>query len=43
VFGLTGAGTSLSTLTIVLGATIFLLISLGLHLMARHLLKGLVK
>jgi hypothetical protein len=43
VFGLTGPGTSLSTLTIALGATIFLLISLGLHLMARYLLKGLIR
>ena len=43
VFGLTGPGTSLSTLTIVLGATIFLLISPGLHLMARDLLKGLIR
>lgn len=43
VFGLTGAGTGLSTLTIVVGVTIFLSISLGLHWAARFLLRGLTK
>jgi len=33
----------LSTLTIVVGATIFLLMSFGLHFAARYLLRGLTK
>jgi hypothetical protein len=43
VFGLTGSSTNLSTLTIVLGATIFLLVGTGLHLLAPYILRGLRK
>lgn len=41
VFGLTGPGLPVSTLTIVVGATIFLFASIGFHLAARYVLKGL--
>lgn len=41
VFGLTGSGSPVSTLTIVIGVTIFIVVSIGFHLAARYVLKGL--
>ncbi len=41
VFGLTGPGLPVSTLIIVTGATIFLGVSIGFHLAARYVLRGL--
>jgi len=40
-FGWTGSGSPVSTLTIVFGLTIFLGVSVGLHLAARYVLRGL--
>jgi hypothetical protein len=41
VFGLTGPGSPVSTLTLGLGILIFLVASIVLHLAARYVLKGL--
>ncbi len=41
VFGLTGGAAPLSRLTLPIGVTMFLFVSLGLHLAARYALGGL--
>ncbi len=41
VFGLTGPGSPVSTLTLAIGILIFLAGSVSLHLAARYVLKGL--
>jgi hypothetical protein len=41
VFGLTGPGSPVSTLTLGLGILIFLVASIAIHLAARYALKGL--
>ncbi|WP_375458362.1 hypothetical protein [uncultured Enterovirga sp.] len=41
VFGLTSGNAGLSTLTLVIGVTIFFVASLCLHFAARYILRGL--
>ncbi len=41
VFGLAGPGSPVPTLTLAIGVTIFLAVSVGLHLAARFVIKGL--
>ena len=41
IVGVTGPSSSVSMLTLLLGVTIFLAVSIGLHLAARYVLKGL--
>jgi hypothetical protein len=41
VFGLTGADSPVSTLTLIIGVLIFFGVSIGLHIAARFVLKGL--
>jgi len=41
VFGFTGAGVPVGALTLLGGTTMFLAVSVGLHLAARSALKGL--
>lgn len=41
VFGLTGASSSVGTLTLAFGALIFFVVSVALHAAARYVLKGL--
>jgi hypothetical protein len=41
VFGLTGPGSPVSTLTLAFGILIFFAVSIGLHIAARYVLKRL--
>jgi hypothetical protein len=41
VFGLTGAGSPVGTLTLAMGAMIFFVVSVALHFAARYVLRGL--
>ncbi len=41
VFGLTGPGTPVTTLTLAIGVVIFFAVSIGLHFAARYVLKSL--
>jgi cation transporter-like permease len=41
VFGLTGTASSISALTLAGGVLIFFVVSVALHIAARHILRGL--